>query len=215
MKKAVDKSKIASNNYYRQLHLRKGHDIASTLTNELYALFMCHLLAGTDESVRYTQLLRDDVRRAPAGDGFHVLWMHTMPFLQDAVKDVFNYSDTIHISASDFIADGFRSMESDDLYEALAEKMVYCIYNGSVNQRIEEAKELADTVGADGAVLFAHWGCKNTIGASSLIKRSLEREGLPTMVLDGDGCNPANASDGQISTRLQAFVEMLTEQERN
>lgn len=42
--------------------------------------------------------------------------------LQDAVKDVFNYSDTIHISASDFIADGFRSMESDDLYEALAEK---------------------------------------------------------------------------------------------
>ena len=63
VKKAVDKSKIASNNYYRQLHLRKGHDIASTLTNELYALFMCHLLAGTDESVRYTQLLRDDVRR--------------------------------------------------------------------------------------------------------------------------------------------------------
>ena len=136
-------------------------------------------------------------------------------FLQDAVKDVFNYSDTIHISASDFIADGFRSMESDDPYEALAEKMVYCIYNGSVNQRIDEAKELADTVGADGAVLFAHWGCKNTIGASSLVKRSLEREGLPTMVLDGDGCNPANASDGQISTRLQAFVEMLTEQERN
>ena len=43
-------------------------------------------------------------------------------FLQDAVKDVFNYSDTIHISASDFIADGFRSMESDDPYEALAEK---------------------------------------------------------------------------------------------
>lgn len=42
--------------------------------------------------------------------------------LQDAVKDVFNYSDTIHISASDFIADGFRSMESDDPYEALAEK---------------------------------------------------------------------------------------------
>lgn len=98
------------------------------------------------------------------------------------MKDVFNYSDTIHISASDFIADGFRSMESDDPYEALAEKMVYCIYNGSVNQRIEEAKELADIVGADGAVLFAHWGCKNTIGASSLIKRSLEREGLPTMV---------------------------------
>ncbi|MFQ7714832.1 MAG: hypothetical protein ACLRI8_11920 [Agathobacter rectalis] len=31
---------------------------------------MCHLLAGTDESVRYTQLLRDDVRRAPQAMAF-------------------------------------------------------------------------------------------------------------------------------------------------
>ena len=31
------------------------------------------------------------------------------------------------------------------------------------------------------------------------------------MVLDGDGCNPANTSDGQVSTRLQAFLEMLEE----
>ena len=72
-----------------------------------------------------------------------------------------------------------------------------------------------DDSGADGAVLLRTWAVRSTIGASSLIKRSLEREGLPTMVLDGDGCNPANASDGQISTRLQAFVEMLTEQECN
>ena len=28
-------------------------------------------------------------------------------------------------------------------------------------------------------------------------------------ILDGDGCNPANTSDGQVSTRLQAFAEML------
>ena len=64
---------------------------------------------------------------------------------------------------------------------------------------------------ADGAVWFAHWGCKGTIGASSLIKNSLENAGLPTMVLDGDGCNPANSSDGQVSTRLQAYLEMLSE----
>ena len=100
-------------------------------------------------------------------------------------------------------------MHAEDPYEAMAEKMVYCIYNGSVKQRIEEAERLARITEADGAVLFAHWGCKGTIGASSLIKQSLEKTGLPTMILDGDGCNPANTSDGQVSTRLQAFVEML------
>lgn len=55
-------------------------------------------------------------------------------------------------------------------YEALAEKMVNCIYNGSVKQRIRRAQELASLTEADGGILFAHWGCKGTIGASSLIK---------------------------------------------
>ncbi len=209
VKAAVNNSRKAAEYYEKQLFLRKDHDIISTLTNELYALFMCHLLAGTESSIKYTKLLYNDVKNAPRSDGFHVLWMHTMPFLQDAVKDVFNYSDKIHISASDFIADGFRQMKAEDPYEALAEKMVNCIYNGNIDQRIEESKKLAKLTGADGGILFAHWGCKNTIGASSLIKKALEESGLSTMILDGDGCNPANASDGQISTRLQAFVEML------
>ena len=102
-------------------------------------------------------------------------------------------------------------MHSSDPYEAMAEKMVNCIYNGSVKQRIRRAEELAELTEADGGILFAHWGCKNTIGASGLIRNSLEKAGLPTIVLDGDGCNPANTSDGQVSTRLQAYLEMLRE----
>ena len=80
-----------------------------------------------------------------------------------------------------------------------------------IRDRIRRAQELANLTEADGGILFAHWGCKGTIGASSLIKNSLENAGLPTMVLDGDGCNPANSSDGQVSTRLQAYLEMLSE----
>jgi benzoyl-CoA reductase/2-hydroxyglutaryl-CoA dehydratase subunit BcrC/BadD/HgdB len=87
--------------------------------------------------------------------------------------------------------------------------MVHCIYNGSVKERIQMAEKLAKQTDADGGILFAHWGCKGTIGASGLIKNVLETAGLPTMILDGDGCNPANTSDGQVSTRLQAFAEML------
>ena len=187
----------------------KDHDPVTSLTNELYALFMCHLMAGSEEAVKYTKLLLEDVKKAPKGEGLHVLWMHIMPFLQEPVKEVFNYNQKMHIRACDFIADGFQEMHHEDPYEAMAEKMVSCIYNGNVNQRIEAAKNLAKETDVDGAILFAHWGCKGTIGASSLIKSSLEKDGLPTMILDGDGCNPANTSDGQVSTRLQAFIEML------
>ena len=185
VRSAVDNSRKAAANYKKQLALRCAHDPVTSLTNEL------------------------DVRMSPRGDGLSVIWMHIMPFLQEPVKDIFNYSKKMHIRACDFIADGFQEMHAEDPYEAMAEKMVYCIYNGSVKQRIEEVERLARITESDGAVLFAHWGCKGTIGASSLIKQSLEKTGLPTMILDGDGCNPANTSDGQVSTRLQAFVEML------
>lgn len=211
LKQSVLNSKRAAENYQKQLILRKDHDPVTSLTYELYAIFMCHLLAGSETAVRYTKLLLEDVKKAPKGDGLHILWMHIMPFLQEPVKDVFNYSKTVHLSACDFVADGFRQMQSDDPYEAMAEKMVYCIYNGSSRQRTEFAKQLAELTGADGGILFAHWGCKGTIGASGLMKNALEKAGLPTMVLDGDGCNPANTSDGQVSTRLQAFMEMLEE----
>ena len=211
VQKAVSNSRKAAVNYQRQLALRKDHDPVSSMTNELYAIFMCHLLAGSEASVKYMELLLEDVKKAPKGAGLHVLWMHIMPFLQEPVKEVFNYSDTIHISACDFVADGFQMMDASDPYEAMAAKMVNCIYNGAVDKRIEMAERLAKITNADGGILFAHWGCKGTIGASGLIKSSLEAAGLPTMILDGDGCNPANTSDGQVSTRLQAFVEMLEE----
>ena len=206
---AVDNSRKAADYYKKQLALRSEHDPVTSLTNELYALFMCHLLAGSESAVKYTKMLLEDVKNAPKGEGLSVLWMHTLPFLQAPVKELFNYSKNMHIRACDFIADGFRAMHSEDPYEAMAEKMVYCIYNGNVNQRIQMAEELAEITKANGGILFAHWGCKGTIGASSLIKRSLEDADLPTIILDGDGCNPANTSDGQVSTRLQAFVEML------
>lgn len=104
-------------------------------------------------------MLLNDVKKAPKSDGLHVFWMHIMPFLQAPVKEIFNYSKDAHITACDFVADGFREMHSSDSYEALAEKMVNCIYNGNVEQRIQEAKELANLTDADGGILFAHWGC--------------------------------------------------------
>lgn len=209
VQKAVARSKEASANYNKQLALRKHHDPVSSLTNEVYALFMCHLLAGSPEAVKYTRLLLEDVEKAPDAQGLRVLWMHMMPYLQKPAIDVFNYSQEVHIGACDFVADGFQQMHGDDPYEALAGKMVNCIYNGSVDQRLQRDIELAELTGADGGIVFAHWGCKNIIGASGLIKNAMEDAGFPTMILDGDGCNPVNSSDGQIATRLQAYCEML------
>ena len=198
--------------YYHETawHCAKNIDPVTSLTNELYAIFHVPPHGGFRRRQSSTsKLLLEDVKKAPKSEGLHILWMHMMPFLQEPVKDIFNYSDRFISVPVTLLADGFQKTHYEDPYESMAEKMVNCIYNGSVKQRIQKAKELAAQTNVDGGILFTHWGCKGTIGASSLIKGSLEEAGIPTMILDGDGCNPANSSDGQISTRLQAYMEML------
>ena len=44
---------------------------------------------------------------------------------------------------------------------------------------------------------------------SALAKTQLEAAGYPTLILNGDGVDRKNTSDGQMSTRLGAFLEML------
>ncbi len=61
----------------------------------------------------------------------------------------------------------------------------------------------------DGVICFCHWGCKQTMGLSARFKQALEEAGHPTLILNGDGCDRSNTSDGQVATRLNAFLEML------
>ena len=63
VQRAVANSNEAASYYSSQLALRKDHDPVTSLTNELYAIFMCHLLAGSEESLKYTKMLLEDVKK--------------------------------------------------------------------------------------------------------------------------------------------------------
>ena len=39
----------------------------------------------------------------------------------------------------------------------------------------------------------------------------MQEKQIPTLILDGDGIDKRNSHDGQIKTRLEAFLEMLDE----
>ena len=56
---------------------------------------------------------------------------------------------------------------------------------------------------------FCHWGCKQSSGGSVLLKEKLQEMDIPMLILDGDGIDRRNSHDGQIKTRLEAFLEML------
>ena len=70
---------------------------------------------------------------------------------------------------------------------------------------------MAKMLDADGVIWFCHWGCKHTLGASQIAKKKFEHSGFPTLILDGDGADRSHGGEGQVATRVEAFIEMLEE----
>lgn len=203
------RSRKASEDYAKALRLLSERRIPESPTDEMYKVLLSHILLGSPESEKYFRLFLEDAQHAPLWDGLRLIWLHTIPYEQPAVKTRFGQNPRAFLTACDLAYESLIPYPDADPYRVMAKRMVFSCFNGSLDLRMEYAKKAATLTGADGAVLFAHWGCKNTLGSSRLIKQALEESGLLTLVLDGDGCDPANNSDGQMATRLDAFLELL------
>ena len=84
-------------------------------------------------------------------------------------------------------------------------------FNGPAENRIRRSLEMCRRLDIDGVVYFCHWGCKQTLSSAQIVRHTMEEAGYPTLILDGDGCDADNMSNGQILTRMEAFLEMLEE----
>ena len=190
--------------------------IPADLVTPLYAGMTNNLLLGTEEEETYVDRLLNDVKKAPAKKGKKIYWMHTIPFWSDAVKNELCFQEKAQIVGCELSRVCEPDFDPEKPYEAMARRMVYHALNGSAIRRIEAGIRHAKETGADGAVWFGHWGCKHTLGAAQLAKRKFEEQGIPLLILDGDGCDRSHGGEGQTSTRLGAFLEMLnTETDEN
>ena len=68
---------------------------------------------------------------------------------------------------------------------------------------------LVDELKPDAIIHFCHWGCKQASGGSILLKEKMKEKNIPMLILDGDGIDKRNSHDGQIKTRLEAFLELI------
>jgi benzoyl-CoA reductase/2-hydroxyglutaryl-CoA dehydratase subunit BcrC/BadD/HgdB len=66
----------------------------------------------------------------------------------------------------------------------------------------------------DAVINFCHWGCKQASGGNMLLKDSKNKLNIPMLTLDGDAVDRRNSHDGQIKTRLEAFLELINEESK-
>lgn len=210
LRETVARSRRTIEAYRAYLAKRGSVTLPVTMTGELCSMIATHVMLGRPESEAYASALLQAAEQAPpAGGKKRIFWMHTLPNWQDSMKDILETGGRCELVGADVASEALLDMDPDHPYESMARRVVKSASNGPGSRRVEETVRRAKETKADGVILFCHWGCKQTLGLSQLAKSRLEEEGLPTLVLDGDGCDGRNVADGQMVTRVNAFLEQL------
>ena len=135
--------------------------------------------------------------------------MHTIPYWVVPLREVLDYNEAVQVVGCDMSFEGLIQGDTADPYRAMAQRVVYSAFNGPVQRRIDRGLEAARELKADGVIWFCHWGCKHTLGGAQIAKQKFEAAGYPCLILDGDGCDRSHGGEGQMATRVEAFIEML------
>ena len=210
LRAAVARSQRSMDNFSKYMSLRADRQILGDLTGEMFTAMTLHPLLGTEETERYTQAcIRLAEGTPPAKEGIRLVWMHTNPFWVKPLREMVDFHAKVQIVGCDMCFEGLIQADPEDPYLAMAQRLVRSAFNGPVTRRIHRGIEAARQLHADGVVWFCHWGCKHTLGGAQLAKKQFEEAGFPCLILDGDGCDRSHGGEGQLMTRLEAFVEML------
>jgi benzoyl-CoA reductase/2-hydroxyglutaryl-CoA dehydratase subunit BcrC/BadD/HgdB len=175
-------------------------------------------LAGTKEAIiLYKQthtelkdLLRSQQKHSTGRKSYpkRILWMHLKPYYSNDIFEIIEQSDC-RVAFEEINNVYWPELDPDKPFESMARKILSNPLSGKINNRIKALKQMVSDYDIDGAVLFSHWGCRQSNAGARIIKDSLGKIGIPVLVLDGDCVDRSNSSAGQIKTRLQGYMEIL------
>jgi benzoyl-CoA reductase/2-hydroxyglutaryl-CoA dehydratase subunit BcrC/BadD/HgdB len=174
------------------------------------------LFLGTEAAVDIARAYRDEFTAridrgtiGVPGERLRLMWIQNrIQFRHPLVKMLENeYQAAIVVDELNDVT--WDPIEPNEPYIGLARRAISIPLNGDVSRRVKHLKKLAQAYRIDGAINPCHWGCRQGTGARGLIAEGLKEIGVPVLNLEVDCVDSRNFSEGQLKTRLEAFIEML------
>jgi benzoyl-CoA reductase/2-hydroxyglutaryl-CoA dehydratase subunit BcrC/BadD/HgdB len=186
--------------------------------NGLSFILPFHGLAGTRETVALYKLMHaelNDLLKIQQSQSAEkrsipkrILWLHLKPYYNNDIFEIMEQSNC-SVAFEEINNVYWPELDPAKPYESMAIKMLSHPLTGKIENRLKALKQMASDYDIDGAVLFSHWGCRQSNGGARIIKDFFAKKGIPLLVLDGDCVDRSNSSAGQIKTRLQGYMEIL------
>ena len=161
----------------------------------------------------FTARMKQDTPGVP-NEKLRLLWIQNRIQFNNPLVEVLEKEYQTNI-VSDELNDIFWDpIAPDDPYTGMARRAITIPFNGNVQDRIEHLRKLAKAYKLDGAINPCNWGCRQGTGARGLISDGLKEVGVPVLNLEVDCVDKRNFAEGQLRTRLEAFIEMLESRPR-
>jgi benzoyl-CoA reductase/2-hydroxyglutaryl-CoA dehydratase subunit BcrC/BadD/HgdB len=197
--------------------LRKEMAIYPKNFNGLNFILPFHGLAGTKDAVvlykniykEFKKFLEEQKKKETDTKKIkRLLWLHLKPYYKNDFFSLLGKNNYI-LAFEEINYVYWPELDPEKPFESLAIKTLSHFLNGSVENRVNAITGMAKDYKTDGVIMFSHWGCRHSNGGGRIIKDSLKKYDIPTLILDGDCLNKNNSSVGQITTRLQGFMEII------
>jgi len=182
------------------------------------------LWAGTDEAVELLTLMRDEVKwrvdhriGAIPNERFRLLLPFVVPFWDMPLIEWMQqeHGAVIAMDPTNIWAEeGKWFRDPDKPLENLARKTFLqpgCQIHGPMKDLLECLVQNAIDSKVDGAVMFAHRGCRSFGACIRSVKDELQKLGVPTLVIDCDLVDTSFTSHEEVREKLEGFFERLEE----
>ncbi len=174
------------------------------------------LFCGTEAAVDIAQAYKDEFTdRVDNGipgvpdEKLRLLWIQNRIQFNNPLVELLEKEYRANI-VSDELNDIFWDpIDPQDPYPGMARRAMAIPLNGSIQRRIGHLQKLARAYSLDGAINPCNWGCRQGAGARGLISDGLKEIGVPVLNLEVDCVDKRNFAEGQLRTRVEAFIEML------
>lgn len=172
---------------------------------------------GTDIAVEIIQAFRNELSaRIEQRTGkvhqerFRLMWLQEcIQFHNPLIKMIEeDYQATVVVEELNNVY--WEPIDLDDPYIGLAKRAIEFPFNGPVIRRLDHIQKLIKAYKIDGAINPCHWGCRQGSGARGLIQTTLQKLDIPVINLEVDTIDPRNFAEGQLRTRIESFMELLS-----
>lgn len=141
----VQRSKNTIENFRKILDLRANRYLSDEMTSQMLSVFATHVMLGTPEAEKYSADMIKQLSALPAErKGVRLLWVHTLPYWQDALRDLINFTDRCEIAACDMVFDALDvNTQEKNPYRFMADRLLRNTVNGSRDNRVNAVLKYA------------------------------------------------------------------------